>query len=121
MITKTKEYYRRSSWDWYLGTPVNLTILEKDYTCRWIPYDDSLHCTNNDAGELTTGDDEGDMSCPYYSQRLHLLQNAFARPDWKTRHFQQHLPPVIIKYINEYLQCNISVTNFSIEKRRPCG
>lgn len=61
---ETKEYYRRSSWDWYLGTPVNLTILEKDYTCRWIPYDDSLHCTNNDAGELTTGDDEGDMSCP---------------------------------------------------------
>ena len=40
----------------YFGTPVNLMILEEDYNCRWIPYDNPLCCTNNDEGELTTRD-----------------------------------------------------------------
>jgi hypothetical protein len=122
---ETKDYlvedHNESSLGAYVGTPVNLMTLEKDYNCRWIPHDNPLCCTNNDVGELTTRDAGNELVFPYYSQRLHLLQNPFARPDWKKRHLQQHLPPVIIKYINEYLQCNISVTNFSIEKRRPCG
>ena len=98
------EDHNESSPGAYFGTPVNLMILEKDYNCRWIPYDNPLCCTNNDAGELTTRDvDRNELVFPYYSQRLHLLQNAFARPDWKKRHLQQHLSPVIIKRINGYL------------------
>ena len=85
---ETKDYlvedHNESSLGAYFGTPVNLMILEKDYNCRWIPYDNPLCCTNNDAGELTTRDvDRNELVFPYYSQRLHLLQNAFARPDWK--------------------------------------
>ncbi|OEU07041.1 hypothetical protein FRACYDRAFT_252143 [Fragilariopsis cylindrus CCMP1102] len=57
---ETKDYlvedHNESSPGAYFGTPVNLMILEKDYNCRWIPYDNPLCCTNNDAGELTTRD-----------------------------------------------------------------
>ena len=57
---ETKDYlvedHNESSLGAYFGTPVNLMILEKDYNCRWIPYDNPLCCTNNDAGELTTRD-----------------------------------------------------------------
>ena len=90
------EDHNESSLGAYFGTPVNLMILEKENITA-VGY-------LNDAGELASRDvDSYELVFPYYSQRLHLLQNTFARPDWKKRHLQQHLSPVIIKRINGYL------------------
>jgi len=70
------EDHNESSLGAYFGTPVNLMILEKENITA-VGY-------LNDAGELASRDvDSYELVFPYYSQRLHLLQNAFPRPDLK--------------------------------------